>query len=486
MGPDTQDVSSTSGGVPASPMATIGAGPDISELIKNISEPLSPDLVRAATTPQVGPHAVQVPSSLTTSIAPHQQTPMMDPNQAVGRGYGKAVGIGNAIIGATNALGTVVTKEKQMKQGQIRDAAQKVIMAQQAIDEATNQRDAATKVGDAAGAAQFQKMIEQNTQVRDGVFADPKMRKSLVKGFDISYTDPESNKTEEHQAVMAAIKNAKTMQEKKQAIADFRQKQNTAAGAGAGAAFAAQQPRGFQPNQVAQAQLQIAQAQKKDLVDMYKTLAPALVRADSAQRIAATQAMTRLLEQQNALTQRTFERNQTFQQRLQLMDKQQQFEMKKLFTDNALIIGREQQRLKDMATDPNRVMQMSDESDRTWSSAIAAQQTALDTAQQNLDALRANKAASPQMIQQAQASVDARTQALDNTKDQASYYHNFYDAKRKILGMGSEEQDSSGDGSGSDSDSTGKSDNDSSTDNNSLSTWASPQTNDGWNLNAVP
>ena len=422
--------------VPAAPQQQGGGDPFIQELVKNISTPIDPSLVHAAITPIAGPHAAQVPSSLTTPIAPHQDRPM-DTREVVGHKNARARGIGNAITGATNALGAVVNKEAQIKQGQIRDAATKVITAQQGIDEAKQALETAHAAGDTAGVQKATQLIQQNQQVRDAIFADPKMRKALVKGFDISYTDPQSNNTEEHKAVQEAMKQAKTFQEKKQIMQEQQQKQNQAAGTAAGAAYEKAAPQGMQPNQVAQAQLAIAQAQKKDLVDMYKTLGPAMVRADASERTETMKSMTELAKQKNEMNSRVFERNQTFNQRVQLMNAQQRFEITKLYQENGLVIQREQQRLSDLSSDPSTVLKASDESDRTWASAIANQQTQYDTAAANLDVLRTTKGATPEMISSAQAELEARKQMLDNAKDQSAYYSKFYDAKRTILGLGS-------------------------------------------------
>lgn len=256
--------------VPAS-VVSRQSSPDIGELLKNIVTPIDPNLVRAASSPIPGSHAQGVPSSLTAPIAPHQDRPL-DNSQVVGRGNARAQGIKNAFTGATNALGAIVTKEAQIKQGQIRDAAQKVIMAQQAIDEAKQAHDAAIQSGDAATASKMQAVMQQNQQARDAIFADPKMRKALQKGFDISYTDPESNKTEEHAAVQEALKNAKTFAEKKAIMKAQQQKQNEAAGAAMGTAFEKSQPQGLAPNTQAQAQLNTQLATQKLQVQAQKDL----------------------------------------------------------------------------------------------------------------------------------------------------------------------------------------------------------------------
>lgn len=265
--------------VPASVPASGQSGPDIGELLKNIVTPIDPKLVQAATSPVPGSHAQAVPSAFTQPIAPHQDRPL-DERRMTGRKGSTIQAVGNAFTGATNALGNIVTKEAQIKQNGIRDAAQKVIMSQQAIDEAKQAHDAAleqAKSGDpdgslAAQASKMQAVIQQNQQARDAIFADPKMRKALVKGFNISYTDPESNKTEEHAAVQEALKNAKTFAEKKAIMQQQQQRQQEAAGAGAGAAFEKSQPQGLAPNTQAQAQLASQIAQQKLQVQAQKDM----------------------------------------------------------------------------------------------------------------------------------------------------------------------------------------------------------------------
>ena len=304
------------GTVPASVPAAQSGGLDINELIKNIVTPIDPNLVRAATSPIPGSHAQGVPSSLTTPIAPHQDR-QLDNRQVVGRKAARIQSVGNAFTGATNALGAIVTKEAQIKQNQIRDAAQKVIMAQQAIDEAKQAHDAAIQSGDAATASKMQAVMQQNQQARDAIFADPKMRKALVKGFDISYTDPQSNKTEEHAAVQEALKNAKSFAEKKAIMQAQQQKQQQAAGQQAGAAFEKSQPQGLSANTQAQAQLAVAQQQQKNQLDSIKALAPyfaAQVRAGSLMSIAdkknAVDLRVHAMEQQTAIDKQLLENQQ--------------------------------------------------------------------------------------------------------------------------------------------------------------------------------
>ncbi len=254
------------------PQSTPTANTDfIQQLVKNISSPVDPNLVRQANTPVAGQHAPTVPSSFQTPVAPYQERPL-DQRRVVGRSNASRQGIGNAFTAATNALGTIVTKEAQIKQGHIRDAATKVIMAQQGIDEAKIAHDQAIQAGDAAAASKYQALIQQNQQSRDAIFADPKMRKALQKGFDISYTDPGANKTEEHAAVQEALKNAKSMQEKRQIMQQQQAKQNEAAGSAMGSAFEKSMPQGMAANTLAQAQLSQVLADKKVQQEAMKNL----------------------------------------------------------------------------------------------------------------------------------------------------------------------------------------------------------------------
>lgn len=289
------------------PSAPSSSAPDsfAQELIKNISTPISPELIHAAVTPVPGAHAAQVPSSLQTPVGPAQQQPF-DRRPVVGRHNAKMQGIGNAITGVTNGLGAVVTAEAQTKQNTLRDHATKAIMAQQAIDEATQAHEAALANNDAAAASKAQEQILKNKDVLAGVFADPKIRKGLVKGFDISYTDPESNKTPEHDAVKAAMAQAKTMQEKRQIMKAQQEKQNAASGQAAAEAFSKQLPQGMTANVQAQQQLATAQAQQKinqETLKDYMQFKASVYRSDRTVDAASLRQMgSAMLEQQRLAT----------------------------------------------------------------------------------------------------------------------------------------------------------------------------------------
>src|ERR1700735_475141 len=323
------DVGFSGQSVPAAAPPRV-ADPFMQELIKNIA---SPQLINAATTPIAGQHGAQVPSAFTRPVQPFQPQPFNN-NDVVGHKQGKLQGIGNAITGVTNALGTVVTKEKQLKQDQYKDAATKAIMTQNAIDEAQQAHDAALANGDAASASKAQEQIQKNQQVLSGIFSDPKIRKALVKGFDISYTDPESNKTEEHAAVQAAMKEAKSLQEKRQIQKDAQAKQNEAAGKSAAEAFSKSQPQGMAPNVQAQQRLATAQAQQKinqDTLKDYMTFKASIYRSDRTVDAAQMRQVGAAMLQQQRLAQQQSMLDQRFVQAQSLL--------KERFIDSVKLVG---------------------------------------------------------------------------------------------------------------------------------------------------
>ena len=271
------------------PASVGGGGVDIGALLQQIQGDTATQqkLMREAITPVSGSHVGQIPSALTKPIgeAPQSQTPYERP-----RSKGEA--ISNMINSAGNAVSKVITAEKQRKQTHLTDAATKLFTAQAAIDEAQQQHDSATAIGDNTAAQKAQQLIDQNTKVRDGITSDPKLRKSLAKGLNIDYIDPSNNKTEEHAAVQAAIKNAKNMQEKRQlaqqAQQQHQQQANQQGAQNFGAAFAKSQPQTLAPNQMAQAQHSAyVEAQKANLAAT-KALVPLLsaqIKANSAESL---------------------------------------------------------------------------------------------------------------------------------------------------------------------------------------------------------
>jgi hypothetical protein len=363
-------------------------------------------LMREAITPVSGSHVGQIPSALTKPIgeAPQNQTPYERP-----RSKGEA--ISNMINSAGNAVSKVITAEKEQKRTHLTDAATKLFTAQAAIDEAQQQHDSATAIGDNATAQKAQQLIDQNTKVRDGITSDPKLRKALAKGLNIDYIDPSNNKTEEHAAVQAAIKNAKGIREKIEAAKAAKQKfaaENNPKGAqNFGAAFAKSQPQTLAPNQMAQAQLAQQQAQEKALVEAYKAQTP--------REIALLQQQTQLQKQHEEIVARDEQRRQRLEDRKSLLGLEEQKARRLANYSSDLAVQREQKVLNMRNADPTLVQNAAEQSAREWDGRMEAAQARVDAMENNLAALTSGTPA----YEKANASYEQATDDLAGIQDQA-------------------------------------------------------------------
>jgi len=351
----------------------------------------------------------------------------------VGAGNARARGIGNTVTAVMNGLGRVVTAEAQNKQNQIRDSATKVITSQQAIDEAQQQLDMAMQSGDTATVAKMKDVIQQNTQARDGVFADPKMRKALVKGFNFNYVDPTQNKTTEHAAVQEAIKGAKNRQEKIAAIKALQAKQNAAAGTAAGAAYAKAQPQGLAPNTQAQMQLQMKMAAQKNATEIIKSVEPALIKAGSSDRTALVKQATELQKQHTQIEAQTFQRAQAFQDRLKYLNASDAAMTRRLFLSSRLMVKRAFDVLSLKGASSDLVTKMALQSAKEWDGTQLSAQARLNTAQNNLS-LTTAQPGTP-VYQQLQAAVDQAQSNLEMVQNQSDQALNIYNLKLSELGV---------------------------------------------------
>jgi hypothetical protein len=384
-----------------------GGGVDIGTLLQQIQGDTATQqrLMREAITPVSGAHVGQIPSSLTNPIGPAPQSP----NQ--GRPQNKGQAIGDMIRSAGNAVSKVITAEKQQKQAHLTDAATKLFTAQAAIDEAQQQHDSATAIGDNATAQKAQQLIDQNTKVRDGITSDPKLRKALAKGLNIDYIDPSNNKTEEHAAVQAAIKNAKTIQEKrqlaKQAQQQHQQQANQQGAQNFGQAFAKSQPQTLAPNQMAQQKLEQQQAQEKSLVEAYKAQTP--------REIALLQQQTQLQKQHEEIVARDEQRRQRLEDRKSLLGLEEQKARRLANYSSGLAVQREQKVLNMRNADPTLVQNAAEQSAREWDGRMEAAQARVDAAENNLAALTPGTPA----YDKANASYEQATDDLAGIQDQA-------------------------------------------------------------------
>ena len=432
----------------------------MNSLIENISKPLSPELIESATTPVAGSHTSQVPSSFTTPIQPFQGAPL-DERQVVGKHNAKMQGIGNTVTAVANTLGGLVTAETQHKQNQVRDAATKVINAQQALDQAQQAHDEYTKSGDTQRAASMQAIIDQNTKVRDGVFSDPKLRKALVKGFDISYTDPQSNKTTEHAGVMEAIKNAKTIQEKRAAMQQYQQQQNQAVGKTVGAAYAQQQPRGLASNVVAQQKLQIEQtnrAASQVALKDYLTFKASMAHANATIGAAQIRAIGAGILQQTK-----FDQAQELQdQKLKNSVLMQNMRYRDALSEIAARGNQARQTARDVfsdrQSDPIMLGQKMQKSIKTYDDAIAKDAVTLQTLQAQRTALYMDNNNKPLPKPPGQDDVNASNQALQYVQQHLQNMKSSRDALMKNYETLRSTYGAAGEGGGSDA--TDSADND--------------------------
>ena len=183
-----------------------------------------------------------LPASMTRPITPFQPTPL-NQQPVVGAGNARARGIGNAITGAMNAVGSFVNARAQTLQDQHAQSVSRFLQAQYGADQARQ-----IQKGD-PGYEEAQKTIAQNEALQKKMLEDPKFAKVLEKGMNISLTDPSKNKTPEHQSFM-------------QGMLHFRKQQAQAGQTPPNTAqmlqrFGEQMPKQLAPNQMAIQQLQM-------------------------------------------------------------------------------------------------------------------------------------------------------------------------------------------------------------------------------------
>lgn len=206
-------------------------------------------LAAKAATPIPGGHTGELPLSMQPTAKQAPQASMIPTQGVVGRKQGRNVGIGNAVIGAMNAISGVSTAVDNKKKLEVASATHTLLVAQQAADQAkqilqTDPNNAAAK--DA---------IDHNTKIMNGILSDDKMRKAIAKGFNVDFTDPQANNTLEHQGV----NQGKEMATKTLSYADQ---------------FNAKTPTVMQPNVQAQAQLQAKLQESKINTEAMRAFIP--------------------------------------------------------------------------------------------------------------------------------------------------------------------------------------------------------------------
>ncbi len=210
------------------------------------------ELAKKAATPIPGGHTGQMPLSMQQPQKDYQAGPMIPTQGIVGKGNARAAGIGNAIIGTTHTIAAVKTAMDNKKKVEIASSTQQLLQAQQAADQAKQQMDQTQD----KNSPEYKKAAEQyqhNTEIQ-GVILTGKHGKDIMKGFNIDYTDPASNKTLQHDAVAMGKARAQAATE----------------------AFNKGTPTQMKPDTQAIAQYQAAAAQQKANTEAVRAIIPLL------------------------------------------------------------------------------------------------------------------------------------------------------------------------------------------------------------------
>jgi hypothetical protein len=258
----------------------------------------------------------------TDQAQPHMPAalPQYEPKSTDNRPMGPTLGdkkraaIKNDFAAMGNALGKAVQGYEQRKQDTLKDQIVTVMKAKQQVANANS-------VLQMPGATQEQKdlankVLAANTKRINDVMSDPKDAKQMAKAFDVSYSDPDKNKTPEVAAGLAAHKEFQAAgphtadNPQEAAVAKLAQggqqapAQKTPSGA---PVFPAQTPPKVQsisqanpraaavlakdmPSIEANPQYAAALKQKEDAQKQYMTLAPHVIDAQAKASVAAYNA----------------------------------------------------------------------------------------------------------------------------------------------------------------------------------------------------
>jgi hypothetical protein len=321
----------------------------------------------------------------------------------------------------------------------------------------------------AAAASKAQEQILKNKETLAGIFVDPKVRKALVKGFDISYTDPSSNKTEEHAAVQAAMKQAKTIQEKRQIMKDQQAKQNAAHGQAAAEAFSKQLPQGMAPNVQAQQQLATAQAQQKinqETLKDYMNFKASIYRSDRTVDAAQVRQIGASMLQQQRLAASQDMLAQRFQNALKMQGVRYSDELKLIGVRAAEARKTAMAIRQDKEADPLTIYNSVRKAGQTYERNYMADSKTLaqlQTQRLNMYVDAKGKALTPaprdvqqldQQIEMVKQQVQLDKANSDNFRDQANQLHSAYglaEGRDDGTGTGPSASSESDDSAGADS-----------------------------------
>ena len=362
---------------------------------------------KEAATPIAGGHSQNIPTSLQHQAPMQAGMAPLNNSPVVGKGNAKARGIGNAITGGLNAISGIVTAEANKKQAKVADAASIVFEAQKNIDD-----------------AQAQLRIDPNNQAAKDIIKqnqdrmshlDPKMQKAILKGMQVDYTNPQKNKTSDHEAVAKAK-------------ADFQAKFADRVASG--------MPQGMAPNQQAVVKYQAMLEANKQAMEMQKAIAPALIRADAADREGIRKQMTEVLKQQLENTRADAKMKEEHAFRMQLLGTEQQNALLRIDAETAASAVRERQAQAIANSNPTQIAKLAGDSDREWASRTSSALNTLSQYETQIATLEANPdTASSEAVTSLRLAKGIAQEKYDSIVRSADTYHSFWAAQQSSLGI---------------------------------------------------
>lgn len=179
----------------------------------------------------------------------------------------------NAVAGLANTISQAGNMIQQKKQEKLKDQLTDVMKAKQNIANATQISSDPNATPQQKALAQ--KVLDANKKQLNTILSDPKTQKQMAKALDISFVDPDKNKTPEVQAYQAAMKEFKEAgpfnadNPAEHSVAQIAARQ----GKGAQAQQQSGQPQSGQPQQQAQPKSATPYADKALAKDL-PTIAP--------------------------------------------------------------------------------------------------------------------------------------------------------------------------------------------------------------------
>lgn len=219
----------------------------ISDLLReaHAADTQAAQAVKSANQPVAGGHSL--PQSVNLPGNPNHQYYDIDTRPVVGHHNAQMRGIVNLSKGVSNLIGQVDAAKAQKNTQRLAVNIERLMGAVQSSDQAKQ------VLANDPNNADAKRQLQQAGAIQDEILSDDKIRKSIGKAYNISFTDPKKNDTPEHAAL-------------KQATDSFSSQ------------FQRQLPTNLQQDPARVAQAQVATAQAKATHDLVDKIAPALIR----------------------------------------------------------------------------------------------------------------------------------------------------------------------------------------------------------------